>query len=134
MKRFHSLVLVLLFLLSACSKRIQDLPPQTWQGYEVKVLSVESKGANWTSSQGMESHAKEGSEIVVAAVNFKPLSGPPDVRGTIVRADLEDKNGRHYEMFVIGVLGKEPLQFPFEVPKGAALKTLRVNDLIFDLT
>ena len=134
MKRFHPLALALLLLLTACSKRIQNLPPQTWQGYEVKVLSVESKGGNWTSSQGMESHAKEGYEVVVAEVNFKPLSGPPDARATIVRGDLEDKNGRHYEMFVIGILGKEPLQFPFEVPKGTGLKTLRVNDLVFDLT
>lgn len=135
MRHLRPLALILLCLLSACSKRtIKNLPPQNWQGYEVTVLSVESKGADFTSSQGLHSQAKEGSEVVVAEVDFKPVTAaPPAGMGSIVRAELEEANGTRHEIFVIGVLGKAPLQFPFEVPKGAELKTLRVGDLTFDL-
>ena len=141
MKHLRPLALVLLCLLAACTKRaIKDLPPQSWQGIEVKVLSVEAKGSPYTKkSENLTCSAKEGSEVMVAEISFKPQSQTGLVSAPLLRLVLEDAAGKQYESFGMPPIGPDSMiknkawEFCFEVPKGAELKTLRVADLSFDL-
>ena len=140
-KHLRLLALVCLCLLSACSKRaIKDLPPQSWQGFEVQVLSVEAKGSPYTKkSENLTCSAKEGSEVMVAEISFKPQSQTGPVSAPLLRLVLEDAEGKKYESFGMPSIGPDSMiknkawEFCFEVPKGAELKTLRVADLSFDL-
>ena len=140
MKRSCAFLLVLLCLLSACSKRIKDLPPQSWQGYEVKVLSVEAKGSPYAKkNEKLTCEAKEGFEVMVAEISFKPFSQTGSVSAPLLHLTLEDVEGKKYESFGMPPIGPDSMiknkawEFCFEVPKGAELKTLRVADLTFDL-
>jgi hypothetical protein len=155
-KHLRPLALVFLCLLLACTKQTieepsaikpsaqgsvgaskqKDIPPQNWRGYEVKVLSVEAKSTPYKMKKfNLECTAKEGSEVIVAEVAFK--SQDVTGLGVIVRARLEDMAGKRYEILNLATPEPESAsnasEFCFEVPKGAKLKTLRIEDLTFDL-
>ena len=141
MKWLRLLALISLCVLLACSRHsVKDLPAQTYQGFEVKLLSVENKGSEWTDSDTQRYQAPEGQEVVVAEVNFKALTpGGHDL--VIQQPELEDTSGNRFPSLVSNVrlirqahLDKAvPFPFPFDVPKGAELKTLRMDSLAFDL-
>ena len=143
MRWLRLLALMSLCVLPACSRHsVKDLPAQTYQGFEIKVLSIESKGSDWTDSNNQRFRARlVGGEIVAVEVSFRALSKEGGGLLSIDRLELEDNAGKSYPCLLTGIrlireahLGKAiPFQLPFEAPKGVELKTLRVNDLTFDL-
>ncbi len=133
--------LALLCLSSACTKgTIKDIPSQTWRGFEVKVLSVESKGNDYAKkNEALRCEAKEGSVVMVAEVAFKALSQTELVSLPLLRLQLEDMDGKRYESFGMPAIGQGSMNLPaawefcFEAPKGAVWKTLYIEELAFDL-
>ncbi|MDP9263079.1 MAG: hypothetical protein M3O85_02030 [Acidobacteriota bacterium] len=143
MRLLRPLTLISLCVLLACSRHsVKDLPAQTYQGFEIKVLSIESKGSDWTDSNNQRFRARlVGGEIVAVEVSFRALSKDGGDLLSIDRLELEDNAGNRYPSLLTEIrlvreahLSKSiPWQLPFEAPKGAELKTLRVNDLTFAL-
>ena len=141
MRWLRLLALISLCVLPACSRHsVQDLPPQTYQGFEVKLLSVENKGSEWTDSGAQRYQAPEGQEVVVAEVNFKALTHSGDDL-VIQQPELEDTSGNRFPSFVSNVhlirqanlANASPFPFAFAVRKGTELKTLRMDRITFDL-
>ena len=142
MKSLRLLALICLCLLPACSRHsVKDPPSQTYQGFEIKVLSVEGKGSEWTDSNNQRFPALGiGHQIAVAEISFHALSKDGGAL-SIHRLELSDDAGKTYPSLLTNiVLMREanleravPWQVPFEVSEGAEFKTLRIADVAFDL-
>ena len=134
--RYAPRTLLLLFsFLSALPAAAQT---HTYQGYEIKLISVERTGKSEWKWQGMMPvQARKGGEIVLFRFSFKQLDPAKKAEAKFTRFKLRDAEGKECGeirlMSNFGVHATHEWEIPFEVPRDAKPKTVALNDLVFDL-
>ena len=120
----------------------QSPPPQTYSGVEISISGIE-RAANAALSDcpaganTVRAMSRPGEGFAIVTVSVKVLPDFEDViLGRPVLTDTADET--YYTAAAFVDVGSEPeysCGFPFRVPDGTALKSIRIADAIsFDLT
>ena len=135
-----ALVCFVLTVLSTVAQ--ENPPPQTYSGLEISISGIERAATAALSdcpagANAVRAMSRPGEGFAIVTVRVKVLPSFEDV--SLGRPMLTNTAGELYYTAAAFVdTGSEPeysCGFPFRIPDGTALKSIRVGDAIsFDLT